>query len=126
MAQHYITSSTFSNLEIAMLSSLRSYTIREQKNNFSSWYKPNFMCPLSHQSRKEDSQPHMLRCKAPMAELTPDQQLVLTKFVNLSHQGFYILICLTAVQSLLVEAIMKLVQFQSKSLINKHMQPLVV
>ena len=78
-AQRYIISTTFNNSEIATLSALRSHTIRGVKCNFSSWYKPNLSCSLSPQCQEEDSQRHILRCKALLAELTPDQNILLNQ-----------------------------------------------
>ena len=74
LAQPYILSTAFSNSEIVTLAALRSHTIRGLKSNFSSWYKPNLICPMSNQCQEDDSQRHMMRCKALLDELTPEQQ----------------------------------------------------
>ena len=74
MTQPYLTSSTFRNSEAIILSALRSHTLRGFKSNFSSWYKPNLMCPLSNLCNEEDTQRHMLSCKALLAELKPEHK----------------------------------------------------
>ena len=57
--QPYMTSKEFQNHEVKLLTALRSHTLRGIKMNFSSWYKPNLLCPLNcqnnQQEQKEDS-----------------------------------------------------------------------
>ena len=76
--QPYMTSKEFQNHEVKLLTALRSHTLRGIKMNFSSWYKPNLLCPLNcqnnQQEQKEDSQRHLLLCQVLLNQLTPEQQ----------------------------------------------------
>ena len=52
--------------------------------NFSSWYKPNLLCPLN--CRQQDSQSHLLSCETLLTELTQDQMKLIQE---LSYEDLY-------------------------------------
>ena len=58
--------SLFSNTEVCLLSSLRSYTLRGIRGNFKQMYGGDIYCPLKcwqpHNLPELDTQPHILSC----------------------------------------------------------------
>ena len=82
--QPYMTSHELKNHEVTLLTALRSYTVRGIRMNFSSWYKPNLLCPLN--CRQQDSQSHLLSCEILLTELTQDQ---LKLIQELSYEDLY-------------------------------------
>ena len=82
--QPYMTSHELKNHEVTLLTALRSHTVRGIRMNFSSWYKPNLLCPLN--CRQQDSQSHLLSCETLLTELTQDQ---LKLILELSYEDLY-------------------------------------
>ena len=70
--QAYMISPLFTREEVENLAALRSHSVRGIKKNFSSWYKPNLVCPLG--CLVEDDQSHLRHCGPLLAELSTIQK----------------------------------------------------
>ena len=76
--QSYLTDHVFSNKEAALLTALRSHTLRGLKMNFSSWFLPDLQCSLKCVG-EQDSQEHLRTCKPLLKELSEHQKLAVQK-----------------------------------------------
>ena len=109
--QEYITSGIFTNTEVEILMSFRSYSVRDFNKCFPSMYGGGqLMCKLS--CNNDDSPEHLLQCQPLCSQLRLDAQIEATEV------KYYFLFGSLSQQKRVVNIISQLLEIRKK-LTNK-------